>query len=311
MGQLRLMSPPKILVTGASGFIGSRLCRRLLEEPAEVHAVGRRHLDRIPAGAEAHALDLGDAAAVGDLVAAVRPEVVFHLASHVAGARDADLLLPTFRANLASTVHLLGALAGPDGCRLFVQAGSLEEPAEADATPSSPYAAAKWAAAGYLRMARALYGLPFVRARMFMVYGPGQWDLRKLVPYTVLSLLEGGEPAFSSGERPVDWVFVDDVVEGLARIGARRDLDGATVDLGSGGLATVREVVETLFAILAPDRRPRFGARDDRPAEQVRRAAIQQTERLLGWRPATGLRAGLEATIDWYRRELESGRLQR
>ena len=304
------MSPPKILVTGASGFIGSRLCSRLLEDGAQVHAVCRQHRERVPPAAEVHALDLGDAAAVERLVAAVRPELVFHLASHVAGARDADLLLPTFRANLASTVHLLAALTVRDGCRLFVQAGSLEEPTDADATPSSPYAAAKWAAAGYLRMARALYQLPFVRARMFMVYGPGQWDLRKLVPYTVLSLLEGGEPAFSSGDRPVDWVFVDDVVEGLARIGTRRDLDGATVDLGSGSLATVREVVEILFALLAPERRPRFGARDDRPAEQVRQAAVQQTERLLGWRPATALRAGLEATVDWYRQESESGRLQ-
>jgi len=305
------MSPPKILVTGASGFIGNRLCGRLLEEKAVVHAVCRRHPERVPSAAEVHVLDLGDATAVDRLVASVRPEVVFHLASHVAGSRDADLLLPTFRANLASTVHLLAALTAHDGCRLFVQAGSLEEPTEAEATPSSPYAAAKWAASAYLRMARALYELPFARARIFMVYGPGQWDLRKLVPYTVLSLLEGGEPTFSSGDRPVDWVFVDDVVEGLARIGRHRDLDGATVDLGSGDLATVREVIEILFAVLAPDRRARFGARDDRPAEQVRQAASQETERLLGWRPATSLRAGLEVTVDWYRKELESGRLRR
>jgi UDP-glucose 4-epimerase len=109
----------------------------------------------------------------------------------------------------------------------------------------------------------------------------------------------------------VDWVFVDDVVEGLARIGARPDLGGATVDLGSGSLATVREVVEILFNLLAPESEPRFGAHDDRSAEQVRRAATRQTERQLGWRPATDLRAGLTSTVDWYRKELESGRIRR
>lgn len=303
------MSPPRILVTGASGFIGSRLCRHLLDDRAEVHAVCRRHPERIPAAAEIHTLDLSDAVAVERLVAGVRPEVVYHLASHVAGARAAELMLPTFRANLASTVHLLAALAGRDCCRLFLQAGSLEEPEDAEATPSSPYAAAKWAAAAYGRMAQALYDLPFVRARLFMVYGPGQWDLAKLVPYTILSLLGGAEPSFSSGDRPVDWVFVDDVVEGLTRIGNHPGLGGATVDLGSGRLATVREIVAMLFELLAPERRPRFGDRGDRPSEQVRRAACEETERLLGWRPTTGLRAGLEATVEWYRIESASGRL--
>ena len=161
-------------------------------------------------------LDLADGAAVGELIDKVRPDVVFHLASHVAGAREVELVAPTFDANLASTVHLLTAVTR-HGCRRFIQVGSLEEPepGEAVAVPSSPYAAAKMAASAYARMFHGLYGTPVVLARLFMVYGPAQKDLRKLIPYLVLSLLRGREPKLSSGSREVDWIYVDDVVDGL------------------------------------------------------------------------------------------------
>lgn len=299
----------EVLVTGASGFLGRHLVSRLLAEGARVHAVSRRSRGEV-AGAEGaswHAADLADADAVAALVAAVRPRVVFHLASHVAGSRDLELVLPTFHANLASTVHLLTAVARQGGCRSFVQAGSLEE-SRGD-VPASPYAAAKLAASAYAEMFAALYAVPAVVARIFMVYGPGQPDLRKLVPYVATSLLRGAAPRLSSGTRPVDWIYVDDVVEGLLRLGRRSDLGGRHVDLGSGELVTVAEVVSRLFQIVGQDRAPDFGSLEDRPREQVRSADVAATAALLGWRPATDLDAGLAATVEWYRRELAAGRL--
>lgn len=298
----------RTLVTGASGFIGAHLCRKLRALGAEVHATSRQPQ---PSGDLAwHRIDLADAAAVDELVAAARPEIVFHLASHVAGARDLELVAPTFAANLASTVHLLGAVARR-GCRRFVQVGSLEEPEPGEplAVPSSPYAAAKMAASGYARMFHALYGTPVVSARLFMVYGPAQKDLRKLIPYLILSLLRGREPKLSSGVREVDWVYVGDVVDGLILAAARDGLGGRRVDLGSGRLVTIRALVGELYRQLAPGSEPPFGSLEDRAMEQVRRARMDETEELLGWRPTTTLEAGLAATVDWYRRELEAGRL--
>ncbi|RMH19698.1 MAG: NAD(P)-dependent oxidoreductase [Acidobacteria bacterium] len=298
----------RVLVTGASGFIGGRLCRRLVEGGAEVHAVRWASPLRDGAGLVEHRLDLTDEKAAGELYESVRPEVVFNLASRVAGARDLELLLPTFHANLAAAVYLMAA-AARHGCRRFVQIGSLEEPeGEATAVPSSPYAAGKWAASGYGRMCHALYGLPIVFARLFMVYGPGQHDLKKLIPYTILSLARGATPSFSSGSRPVDWVYVDDVVEGLLRLATAPGLEGRRLDLGSGTLHTVRQVVETLFALLAPGTSPSFGGREDRIMEQVRKADLEATEKHLGWRPATPLEAGLRATVDWYLNAHPSGR---
>jgi nucleoside-diphosphate-sugar epimerase len=306
----------RVLVTGASGFIGARLAERLGALGAEVHGTSRG--SELPEGVFASRLrgDLADEGFVRRLVAESRPEVVFHLASEVTGARDPAAVLPTLRANLASTVHLLLAVQEA-GCRRLVLAGSMEEPeagspGETPPAPSSPYAAAKLGAGAYARMFHALWGTPVVTARVFMVYGPGQRDLAKLVPYVTLSLLRGERPALSSGARPVDWVYVDDVVEGLLALAVAPGVEGLRLDLGSGELVTVRAVAERLAALArsaSPAAELGLGERPDRPFEQVRRADVEETRELTGWRPRVDLSEGLRRTWEHYREALRSGRL--
>lgn len=293
----------KTLVTGASGFIGSHLCRALSGRGAEVHAVSRFPQPSAESQARWWQADVSDTDAVADLMSTVRPDCVFHLASHVSGARDPSAVLPAFKNNLQTTVNLLTAAANT-ACQRIVLAGSLEEPDEddADAVPCSPYAAAKWASSAYARMFHELYGTPVVVARLFMVYGPGQKDLRKLIPYVILSLLRGEAPRLTSGTRPVDWVYVDDVVEGLLRALAPGAI-GTSFDVGSGELVTVRDVVERLAGLTGAEVRPVFGDVVDRPMERIRRADLDGTYAKVGWAPTVTLDDGLRRTLEWYRRE--------
>ena len=170
---------------------------------------------------------------------------------------------------------------------------------------SNNWVNASRAASAYARMCHALYKTPVTIARIFMVYGPGQKDTKKLVPYTILSLLRGSAPRLTSGERPVDWIYVRDVAEGLMAIAHSGGLEGRTVDLGSGSLVSVRQVVENISDIINNAVRPEFGSLAQRPMEQVRKANSQETRDLLGWQPRTSLRAGLEATVQWYREHPE------
>ncbi len=292
----------RILVTGASGFIGARLCHQLAELGAEVHGVSRRVDPKADSSFHWWQTDLIDPEAVHRLVATVRPHVILHLAGEVVGARALDQVLPTLRGNLLSSVNLLVAAAA-GGCRRVVLTGSIEEPSQGDAAgvPSSPYAAAKLAATGYGRMFHALYGLDVVTLRVFMVYGPGQKDLRKLVPYVILSLLRGDSPSMSSGLRPVDWIYVDDVVAAFVAAAQTKAGGGEVLEVGSGELVTVRELVERLAPLVRADAKLRFDAANDRPLEQVRRADTRRTTELLGWRPQVALADGLRRTVDWYR----------
>jgi UDP-glucose 4-epimerase len=296
----------RVLITGASGFIGSHLCQRLLDEGAEVHAVYRTQTPPQDSGARWWQADLSDEASVRALFRDIRPEVIFHLASHVKGAPNLEHLLPTFRSNLQSTVNLL-TLAAEKGCRRIVITGSLAEPEveNGELFPSAPYAAAKWASSGYARMFHALYKLPVVIARVFMVYGPAQQDLTKLIPYVTLSLLRGEKPKISSGGRPVDWIYVSDVIDGFMALGQAPGIDGDTFDLGSGKLVSIRELVEQLAVIVDARAKVEFGALADRPLEPTRLAKVAETFASIGWKPRVSLQDGLERTVDWYKKERE------
>lgn len=295
-------SGKKILVTGASGFIGSCLCKNLLSLGAEVHGVSRTLQPNGSKDLHWWQGDLADIGKVRELLTKIKPGYIFHLASHNSGSRDLSLVLPTLHSNLISTVNLLTA-STEAGCSRIVLIGSLEEPdsESSEIVPSSPYAAAKWCSSAYARMFYALYQTPVVNARVFMVYGPGQKDLLKLIPYVTLSLLRNNAPKISSGKREVDWIYVEDVVEGLVAIMQSPDLEGKTVDIGSGVLVPVRTVVEEISKIINAKVTPLFGAISERQMEQTRVAQIKKTYKMIGWKPTTSLEKGLEKTVHWYK----------
>jgi nucleoside-diphosphate-sugar epimerase len=232
--------------------------------------------------------------------------VIFHLAGYAVGGRDLELVLPTFHSNLATTVNLLTA-ATEIGCRRIVVAGSMEEPISnnEDVIPSSPYAAGKWASSAYARMFNRLYKTPVVITRIFMTYGPGEPNPNKIIPYVITSLLRGESPKLSSGRREVDWIYVDDVVDGLILAAQAPDVEGNTVDLGSGVLVPIRKVVENLVDIMGTDLKPSFCSVPDRQMEQVRVANTEVTRGRIGWEPKTSLEKGLRYTVEWHNKQFE------
>lgn len=293
----------KVLVTGASGFIGTHLCRGLADRSAEVHGVSRTHRAST-SKIQWWQADLEDISSVRTLIRNIKPDFVYHLASNVTGSRQIDFVLPTLHSNFLSTVNLLTACTEIGGDRIIL-AGSLEEP-EIDRdgiVPSSPYAAAKWASSAYSRMFSELYQTPVVTAKIFMVYGPGQ-NPRFLIPSTISALIAGESPKLSSGNRPIDWIYISDLISGLISMATAPDIEGKTIDLGTGTLTTIREVVERLVESINPQIQPLFGAIPDRPNEQIRVANTADTDRQLGWQPIVSLEEGLKFTCE-YQRQLQ------
>lgn len=293
----------KVLVTGATGHIGAHLCHRLWREGTEVHAVSLRPHVGNRGEIRWWRADFRDAEAARNLLSTVQPEVVFHLAGCVTGVRSMEAVLPTLQHNLQATVNLLLAFTKLGRGRI-VLAGSLEEPAEeSTGICCSPYAASKWAGAAYARMFHALYGTPVVGTRISMTYGPGPQRCTRFVPYVISSLLSGEAPKLTSGEREVDWIYIDDVIDGLLACARSQDVLGGTVDLGSGCLTDLRTVALMIAQLMGTEIRPEFGALPDRQLEQVRVADVRNAYSRLGWQPRTSLETGLRSTIAWFRAE--------
>jgi nucleoside-diphosphate-sugar epimerase len=290
----------KALVTGATGFIGSALTAKLLQKGANVFAISRGEMDSGD-GVHWRRGDLSDPAFVETTIQEVRPDYIYHLASHVLGAREFEVVESTFRSNFLSAFNLLIA-THQTPCKRLILAGSFEEYNSHTETiiPSSPYTAAKIAASNYARMFHKLYGTPVCMAALYMVYGPGQIDLTKLLPYVILKTLKGESPQMTSGVRKIDWIYVDDVVSALLQMAEAPDIDGMTIDIGSGESITIEDIVKLTMELIDPEIHPEFGSVSDRPMEQERNADVDETFRKIGWRATTGLRSGLQQTIDYY-----------
>jgi UDP-glucose 4-epimerase len=295
-----------VAITGASGFLGTAIRRRLCAAGAVVHAISR-HAQ--PERGEAHRwwqLDVRVPGALDEALRTIQPDVLFHLAGETSAGRDLELVEPTLTANVVATVNALAAVARWSPATRLVWAGSLEEPTEPAATATSPYALSKATAAAYGRLFHELYETRAVGLRVFMAYGPGQAAVGKLIPYITLALLRGEPALLTSGVRRVDWVFVDDVADAFVAAGvADATVDGRTIDVGSGTTWSVREVAEELRRIVGGGDL-RFGARPDRARELERVADTGAAAELLGWRAATSLADGLRATVAWYGDQLAS-----
>lgn len=284
----------RVVVTGGSGFLGRHVVARLIAAGATVHATARSSSSPAPDKAHLLPLDLTDTEALRSVVRRLQPDVVIHLGGHVSGAVDPLLVASTFESLLTSSVTLLSAAQAGDLGRL-VLVGTTDEPRPGE-TPSSPYAAAKAAMTAYAKLFTTAFTTPVVCVRPAETFGPGQAPA-KLLPYVAAAALRGERPELSSGRRRGDWVYVDDVADGLL-LAARHAPDGADLDLGTGRLRSNREIVEGLLRALGSDVTPHWGARPDRQHEQERVADVDHTARVLGWRATVSLSEGLRRTAD-------------
>ena len=289
----------KILVVGASGFIGRPLAYRLAAVGANVYAVCRN-----PPSVSAErnifwsAGDAADANDVKEMFSSFRPGIVFHLTSDSRGGRDLSLIHSSLRNDVVATINVLHGAATADAkVERFVMTHSFEAPVGANPTPLSPYAAAKCTTSIYGRMFRRNYGLDVRLVSPMMTFGPGQKEF-KLVPSTILSLLKNQQTRIGSGSRLLDWVYLDDVVEGFMAAACVPDLP-SSVDLGSGVSASVADMAREIARQLGRQHLLTIGD-GARGEERSSVADVGKARRLLGFTATTPLPEGVARTIAFY-----------
>lgn len=305
------MSRRRVLISGAAGFVGASLARRLLADGEDVEVLVRPgsspwRLEGV--AVRRHEVDLRDAAAVAAAVAAVRPDWIFHLASHGSHSweTDARAILET---NLVGTLNLLEA-SGRHGFDAFVHAGSSSEygfkdhaPTEDEKLePNSTYAVAKASATLLCRQFAEAHGLHVTTLRLYSVYGPWE-DPRRLMPTLLAHALRGALPPLVDPDTARDFVYVEDVTEAFLAAASRGAPDpDAIYNVGSGVQTTMREVVGIAQRLLGVDEPPRWGSHAPRLWDTRTWVADRsKAERELDWTPRWELEAGLAAMVAWLR----------
>jgi UDP-glucose 4-epimerase len=288
------LSSHSILITGAAGFIGSHLCAALIAQGHDVHALSRSKPRISDPLLHWHKVDLTHARATQRAFHAIRADVVFDLCSNTQDERDLAMVGPTFRDELETTIHVLTALA-ETGCKRLILAGSLEEP-EPGRVALSPSGAAKAASRIYAGMFHHVYGLPVVMARVFMAYGPGQ-PARKAMAECIRAMLAHTPVHLHDPQRQFDWIYIDDVVEGLIRAASATGVEGKSVDLGSGTLTSVLDIAEQIKMITGSSSPIHADSFPTRRHEHAPVADVLTAHTLLQWSPRTSLLTGLESTI--------------
>lgn len=296
----------RVLVTGATGFIGVWLVQQLVEADAQVWAgvypgePPERAAGLLPQ-ARRVSVDVQDIESIRQTVQEAAPEIVFHLAAVGVADTNVEPAL-ALAVNAGGAINLLEALRGRDVQRVVLVGTCYEYGAREGIEgldPFNAYAASKVAAWAFGRMYWRAHNLPVVTVRPFQVYGPGQPE-HMLIPAVVAAALAGRDFAATPGEQERDFIYVDDVVEGMLAAALAPGIDGESLDLGSGSARPVREVLNRVWELTGAGGRILYGALPYRPGEAMHLVAdAERTARLTGWRARVGLNEGLQRTIDW------------
>jgi nucleoside-diphosphate-sugar epimerase len=303
----------RVLVTGAAGFIGANLARRLVADGYETTLLTGPgsdcwRLEELERDAPIVQLDLADGDAVSRAVAGAGPDWILHLAAHGAYSWQTDRAA-ILRTNVVGTANLLEAGRQAE-VETFVNTGSSSEyglkasaPDEEDSVePNSAYAVAKASATMLCRHVAAADGLNVCTLRLYSAYGPWE-EPRRLVPALAVEGLHGRLPPLVDPRIARDFIWVGDIVDAyLLAAGAFHEEPGAVYNVGTGMQTTVGEAAEIARSVLGVEASPDWGSMAARSWDtDCWVANSSKIRRTLGWRPTRGFRQGFEELASWFR----------
>lgn len=309
----------RILITGAAGFIGSNLCKSLLQS-GDYQLVGLDNFDNFYSREQKEnnvapfisnpnfQFFEGDIRNMNDLLALGDLDVIVHLAAK-AGVRPSIQNPISYQdVNVAGTQNLL-EFARQKGIKQFVFASSssvygINENVpwneEEKLKPISPYASTKLSCEMLGHVYSHLYGIRFLALRFFTVYGPAQRP--DLAIHKFFNFISKGKviPVFGDGSTSRDYTFVEDTVQGILAAIKYEQSDFEIINLGNHQTVTLNNLIQDIERICGKqaiiDRQPEQAG--DVPQTY---ADITKAQKLLNYQPATDLETGLNRFYEWYK----------
>ena len=303
------MMPQRILVTGATGFIGARVAERLLARGHRLALLLRNAQTHHRAAAiyKECVIVSGDLANPRGYSAGLsdfRPQTVIHAAWHGAGGADRNEFAQI--RNVDATAWLL-ELAAVAGARTFIGLGSQAEygpqnrklDEQAPTEPTTLYGHSKLAACGVTEAMCRMKELRYAWLRIFSTYGPRD-NPAWMMPSLISALSAGRTPALTYAEQKWDFLYVDDAADAVVAVAESSSASGI-FNLGSGEAPPLRDTITLIRDLVSPNAVLGFGQVPYRRDQVMHlEADIGRLTHLTGWTPRVPLSAGLKRTADWF-----------
>jgi len=296
-------------VTGASGFIGSVLTKKLLAHGVSVAVLARgdnlgRRLENVESQLTCIPYDSLDPSAFRNALVEFRPDTIFHLGWAGVSNLDRNDVSTQVR-NLDLCLELIDVGAA-SGCQHWIGAGSQAEYgpkpeaiSEEDSTnPTTLYGAAKLAAYHLSRTYCGLRNIKHSWLRVFSTYGPDDNE-NWMIPSLIRQLSSGQVPKLTAGEQLWDYLHVSDAARAFVAVAQHR-AEGI-FNLGSGDAPSLRSTIEHIRDLVSPGADLGFGQVPYRSDQVMRLQAVnEKLASYTGWNPIVALNDGLRETVNWF-----------
>ncbi|MBU3112287.1 NAD-dependent epimerase/dehydratase family protein [Clostridium lacusfryxellense] len=305
-----------VLITGASGFVGSCLARRLLKEGYKLHIITRDNtnlwrLQDVLKDIEIHNVDLLHSDEIAKLASTICVDSVYHLATY-GGYHYQNSVEDVINTNVIGTYNLFREFS-KKGIDMFISTSSSSEYGEKskpmsedmNLTPNNMYGASKVAGTTLCSTYAKTNKLPLVTLRLFSPYG--YYDAKtRLIPTVITSCLLGKEIKLSRMDSVRDFIFIDDVIEAYLATSKLSNSYGEIFNIGSGLQYTTEEITCNIVNLIGKD--VKINWQDDPNRQYEPRMWVSDNKKVyekLSWKPNVAINDGLNNTINWFRDNLQ------
>jgi len=296
----------KILITGAAGFIGANLTRKLIKTGNEINILIKEtsnlwRINDIVSNCNVHKIDLKKVGDVRNVVKKINPELVYHCAGHGIYSSQKNNT-EIFSTNILGTFNLLNALDENNNLHRLVNLGSFFEYLT---NPTDPYTISKITQTKLAEHFFKEKKLPIITLRLFTPYGkfdsPG-----RLICDLMIALIRNKPLEIFSKYTKRDFIHIDDVITALEIASQQPDITGEIIDIGTGNEISVEEIVSMSNQLSDNELVINWNDTKQREVDILPENIFlgrQQTQKL-NWNPSTSLEDGLQRTIEWYKQNI-------
>ncbi|OXT09503.1 hypothetical protein CE561_00630 [Thermoanaerobacterium thermosaccharolyticum] len=304
-----------ILVTGGAGFIGSNLIERLIQQNHNVIMIKRKstnlfRLKSVIDKIKIYESDISDINSLSKIFEKNKIDMVYHLATFYKSSHIVDDINPMINTNILGLINLL-ELCKKYSVKKIINTGTCFEykfnknllNEEDDLSPWNLYALTKITSENIIDYYSKENGIRAVTLRLFPPYGPKD-NINKLIPYIIIKALKNEKIEITKGEQRWDYIFVDDIIDAYLKLLTYMPNGHEIYNVGTGTTKSIKNIIETISAILNKKLNVEYGAKEYRKNEIFyMKADITKIKNTLGWFPKTNLYDGLTKTLNYYREE--------